>query len=159
MTSKGSCVEATGFQFAMIPLRGLEQSVISSFSLLPITTRNFCISSPSGTDWWGAAPTCSLRGQQLVSEEESVCSANSSFSVQRGCLLPHLSASAKCPCIPTTPRGLGLGQGPQGSEMGMGMGSWGGACPLFSLEALTQFFPGPCHCGGLGYKSPVGGCW
>lgn len=42
-----------------------------------------------------------------------------------GCLLPHQSAPAKCPSIPTTPRGLGLGQGPQGSELGMGGGRWG----------------------------------
>lgn len=92
----------------------------------------------------------SLWGRQLVNGEESVCSANSSPSA-RGCLLPHQSAPAKCPWIPTTPRGLGLGQGPQGSEMGMG----GGSCVcgvlgfpslgLCSFSSLLEALGSSCH--------------
>lgn len=82
-----------------------------------------------------------------------------------GCLLPHQSAPAKCPCIPTTPRGLGLGQGPQGSEMGLVgvvLGFLSLASVLFSPEALfftsqmTPSWPLPWRghqlqitCGGL----------
>lgn len=82
----------------------------------------------------------SLRGQQLASGEESVCSANSSLSASC-CRLPHQSAPAKCSCIPTTPRGLGLGQGPQGSAMRMGGGSWGW-CLASHLLASVLSSPG-----------------
>ena len=110
--------------------------------------------------------------RQLVSGEEAVCSANSSLSAQ---WLPPPSSisSAKCPCIPTTPRGLGLGQGPQGSEMGWVGGDGGGAWlpiswPLFSLllETLSYSCHGTdsllaattYHREGISYKSPVGVC-
>lgn len=76
----------------------------------------------------------------------------------KGCLLPHQSASAKCPCIPTTPRGLGLGQGPQGSEKGMGVGSQGGAWVsvhwlAFSLDVLSS----SCHGMTLSWLLPLWG--
>jgi hypothetical protein len=75
----------------------------------------------------------------------NLCAQQTAASVHRGCLLLHQSASAKCPCIPTTPRGLGLGQGPQGSEMGMGGGARSGAwLPILGLCSLLsggpQFF-------------------
>lgn len=102
-----------------------------------------------------------------------MCSANSSLSAQ-GLPPPSSISSAKCPCIPTTPRGLGLGQGPQGSEMGWVGGDGGGAWlpiswPLFSLllETLNSSCHGTDsllavttdhHREGISYKSPVGVC-
>lgn len=104
----------------------------------------------------------SLRGRQLVSGEESVCSANSSLSARWWLPPPSSLSSAKCPCIPTTPRGLGLGQGPQGSELGWVGGGGGGAWlpiswPLFSppLEALSSSRHGPTPSRTSRYQLPA----
>lgn len=51
-----------------------------------------------------------------------------------------INQPAKCPCIPTTPRGLGLGQGPQGSEMGwVGAGGLVLGSPSLGLCSLLSW--------------------
>lgn len=94
--------------------------------------------------------------------ERNLCAQQTAALVSTGSLLPHQSASAKCPCIPTTPRGLGLGQGPQGSEKRMGMGSWGGASisihwPVFSSLLFGSPLSSSCRGMTLSWLLPLWG--
>lgn len=104
---QGRCPE--GVQSHLVPgshdsHEGIKQSS-SWFSL-----RNSGIRSPSGTDWWGGGAHEQPQGQQLVSAEESVCSANSSLSAH-GLPPPSSISLSQMSLHSHHPKGTGAGPG------------------------------------------------